>query len=106
LSTSAERACVLVKGWHDSGAIDGVYGPYSKARAEWIKEHLLDSSMQNWSVHELQDFAGAGAPDEPERQELSCTSASTERAPSWDFDKRKPAAFGFAAMAHPSGEDG
>lgn len=45
---------VLVKGWHDSGTIEAVLGPYTKERAEWIKATLLDESTYNWTVIELQ----------------------------------------------------
>jgi hypothetical protein len=48
---------VLVKGWHDSGNIDGVYGPYSWDQANWLLDNIADSSINNWSVIELLKFA-------------------------------------------------
>jgi len=33
---------VLVKGYHDSGTIDGVFGPYTEAHADWLLSTVLD----------------------------------------------------------------
>ena len=55
----ADRTHVLVKGWRDGGTIDAVYGPYSKARCEWLAEEIAGAdgaSVNNWTVIELRDF--------------------------------------------------
>lgn len=45
---------VIIKGWHDSGSIEAVYGPYTQQQATWIHaEFLADSSGNNWTVMKL-----------------------------------------------------
>jgi hypothetical protein len=42
-----EPQWVLVQGYHDSGTIDGVYGPYTEAEADWLLAGPLSSSYGN-----------------------------------------------------------
>jgi hypothetical protein len=44
---------VLVKGYHDSGTIDGVYGPYTEAHADWLLSDLLSNAYGNWTKVKL-----------------------------------------------------
>ena len=44
---------VLVKGWHDSGTLEGVFGPYSQDHAEWLLKEMLDNSTNNWTLMQL-----------------------------------------------------
>jgi hypothetical protein len=45
---------VLVKGYHDSGTIDGVFGPYAEAHADWLLGDLLGGSTYgNWTKVKL-----------------------------------------------------
>jgi hypothetical protein len=53
----AGRTHVLVKGWHESGAVEAVYGPYSEARCEWLRTEFTDGSANHWSTVPLSDFA-------------------------------------------------
>lgn len=48
-----QREWVLVKGWHDSGTIDGVYGPYTEAHIDWLMQGLLEYSSGNWTKIKL-----------------------------------------------------
>lgn len=57
LHTTATADWVLVKGSHDSGTIDGVFGPYSEARAGWLLANMLDTSYSNWTKIELSGLA-------------------------------------------------
>lgn len=43
----------LVKGYHDSGTIDGVYGPYTEAYIDWLLSGLLEYSSGNWTKVKL-----------------------------------------------------
>ena len=52
------RNWVLVKGFHDSGAIDGVFGPYTKEHAEWLLNGMLDRTGFNWTLAEMQAAPG------------------------------------------------
>ena len=45
---------VLIKGYYDSGVIDGVYGPYTKEHAEWLLSGMLECSASNWTLAEMQ----------------------------------------------------
>jgi hypothetical protein len=45
---------VLVKGWHDSGTIDGVYGPYTEERARWLMGGMLEYASANWTLAGVQ----------------------------------------------------
>lgn len=55
------RDHVIVKGWHDQGKIEAVYGPYAKERAEWIYgEFLADGCGNNWTVVKLSDYGADG----------------------------------------------
>lgn len=47
------RCWVLVKGYHDGGTIDGVYGPYTEAHADWLLSGPLDGNYSNWTKHKL-----------------------------------------------------
>jgi hypothetical protein len=61
----ADRRWVLVKGYHDSGAIDGVYGPFTKAHAEWLRDGPMQYAGA-WTLAELQDITREPeAPDDP-----------------------------------------
>lgn len=51
---------VLVKGYHDSGTIDGVYGPYTEAYTDWLLTTVLDCSSYNWTKVKL-----SSGPEEP-----------------------------------------
>lgn len=51
--TEPFRRFVLTKGWHDAPGIDGVFGPYSEAEADWLLA-MMDPPTQNWQKHELQ----------------------------------------------------
>lgn len=53
---------VLVKGQPD-GTILAVYGPYSRARAEWLKTEIADGP--GWTVAALRDFAEPVEADAP-----------------------------------------
>lgn len=44
---------MLVKGWHDQGGVEGVYGLYSEEQADWILRELLDCSSCNWTKARL-----------------------------------------------------
>lgn len=44
---------VLVKGYHDSGTIDDVFGPYSEEYANWLLRKMLDCSPNNWTMVRL-----------------------------------------------------
>jgi hypothetical protein len=44
---------VLVKGYHDSGTIDGVYGPYAEAYADWLLAGPLEFTADNWTKVKL-----------------------------------------------------
>lgn len=49
-----EKRWVLVKGWHDSGNVDAVYGPYEEKYVDWLLSNLLDNSTQNWMKVQLE----------------------------------------------------
>lgn len=51
---------VLVKGYHDSGTIDGVYGPYTEAYTDWLLAEPLGNSYGNWTKVKL-----SSGPEEP-----------------------------------------
>jgi hypothetical protein len=96
---------VIIKGWHDSGTIDGVYGPYSQAEAQWIyEEFLVNGGGNNWTIAKIATFASDEPPPSPEavtekasaRDPASSTAAIIERA--WTRATRPPAApFGFGS---------
>lgn len=89
---------VLVKGMSGTDTISAVYGPYTKAHADWIKTELVSGSYELWTVIELASFAEPPPPAAPaRRQELSCTSASTERRDEHDFETPAVRAFGFTS---------
>lgn len=44
---------VLVKGYHDSGTINGVYGPYAEAYIDWLLGGLLKYTTDNWTKIKL-----------------------------------------------------
>lgn len=44
---------VLVKGYHDSGTINGVYGPYAEACIDWLLAGLLEYTSDNWTKVKL-----------------------------------------------------
>ena len=51
----AQLSCwVLVKGYHDSGTIDGVFGPYTEDYADWLLAEPLSNSYGNWTKVRLQ----------------------------------------------------
>lgn len=52
-ATRGDARWVLVKGWHDSGGVEGVYGPYTEAHADWLLGSLLDGSTHNWTKVKL-----------------------------------------------------
>lgn len=94
---------VLVKGYHDSGTIDGVFGPYTEQYADWLLSDALDCSSCNWTKAKLKNGpepipeTTASAPADASRQELSCTQATTERA--WQPTRQAPvSAFGFTGQ--------
>lgn len=70
---------VLIKGWHDNGQIEAVYGPYTEAQAKWLKDELLTDAMNNWTLAELRDFAEPEGP--AKRDPASTTASSTQLAP-------------------------
>jgi hypothetical protein len=47
------RRWVLVKGYHDSGRIEGVLGPYAEEYADWLLGSVLDCSSFNWTKVKL-----------------------------------------------------
>jgi hypothetical protein len=47
---------VLVKGWHDQGGVEAVYGPFSKPHAEWLLAELLENSAYNWTLAKLSTY--------------------------------------------------
>ena len=49
----ADACWVLVKGYHDSGTIDGVFGPYDEAYIDWLLKGLLEYSSSNWTKVKL-----------------------------------------------------
>lgn len=49
---------VLIKGFHDSGAINGVFGPYTKEHAEWLLNGMLDCTGFNWTLAEMKAAPG------------------------------------------------
>lgn len=58
------RRWVLVKGYRDSGTIDGVYGPYAEEYADWLLAGLLEYHSSNWTKVKLSTGPEApGAPD-------------------------------------------
>lgn len=50
-----EPRWVLVKGYYDTGTIDGVFGPYTEAEADWLLSNALDTSYSNWTKARLSD---------------------------------------------------
>lgn len=52
---------VLVQGYHDSGTIDSVIGPYTEEHADWLLSGLLASSYSNWTKVKL----SSGPKEEP-----------------------------------------
>lgn len=106
---------VLIKGWHDTGTIDAVYGPYTETEARWIYDNFLaDNSMNNWTVTKLDRFTAYTAaaeaaeasstttPDIPQRDPESTLNATTERTPAhqprnWRHTTAQP--FGFGTQA-------
>jgi hypothetical protein len=97
---------VLVKGMSGTDTISAVYGPYTKAHADWIKTELVSGSYELWTVMELASFtetppectsATDAGPAAPARREMSCTSASTERRDEVDFEAKPVRAFGFTS---------
>ena len=44
----------LVKHWHDSGGIDGVYGPFAEDESAWIRDNLIGESMCAWTRMEME----------------------------------------------------
>jgi hypothetical protein len=54
VTSDEEPRWVLVKGWHDQGGIEGVYGLYSEEEADWILSALLDLSSYNWTKARVQ----------------------------------------------------
>jgi hypothetical protein len=48
-----DECWVLVKGWHDQGGVEGVYGPYTEDFADWLLGHLLECSSCNWTKAKL-----------------------------------------------------
>ena len=95
----SDGSYVLVKGMSGSDTIRAVYGPYTKAHADWLKAELLDGTYENWTVIELASYTEPQAPSPaaPARQELSCTSAITDRRDEHDFETPAVRAFGFGA---------
>lgn len=55
-----EPRWVLVKGYHDSGTIDGVYGPYTEEYADWLLGNVLDGTYSNWTKARLSSGPEAG----------------------------------------------
>lgn len=54
LAEPGDARWVLVEGYHDSGAINAVYGPYSEAHIDWLLAGLLQyHSGCNWTKHKL-----------------------------------------------------
>lgn len=51
---------VLVQGCSGSDSIDGVYGPYTEAHADWLLKGPLASSYAYWTKHKL-----SSGPEEP-----------------------------------------
>jgi hypothetical protein len=49
-----------VKGYHDSGTINGVYGPYAEAYTDWLLKGPLEYSSSNWTKVKL-----SSGPEEP-----------------------------------------
>lgn len=50
---------VIIKGYHDQGKVEAVYGPYTQEMAQWYySEFLADGSGNNWTVMKLTDFRG------------------------------------------------
>ena len=52
------RDHVLIKGWHDQGGVEAVYGPYTKPQAEWLLTELLENSTYNWTLVKLSAYRG------------------------------------------------
>jgi hypothetical protein len=46
---------VLVEGYHDSGTINGVYGPYTEAYIDWLLAAPLQYHSGNWTKVKLSD---------------------------------------------------
>ena len=46
---------VLVRSRPD-GPVTAVYGPYTKARAEWLRTEFTDAPERCWTVAQLRDF--------------------------------------------------
>lgn len=42
-----------MKGYYDSGTIDGVFGPYTETHADWLLTRILDCSSYNWTKAKL-----------------------------------------------------
>lgn len=42
-----DASWVLIKGYHDSGTIDGVYGPYTEAYIDWLLAEPLSNGYGN-----------------------------------------------------------
>ena len=63
----APRWFVLVKGHHDSGTIDGVFGPYTEKLCDWLLGNVLDCSSYNWTKVRLQDGPGETAQQRADR---------------------------------------
>ena len=51
--TASDPAWVLVKGVPGSDAIDGVYGPFTEAYADWVLHTLASDSYAYWTRHKL-----------------------------------------------------
>jgi len=46
---------VLVKGYHDSGTIDGVYGPFTRSQVDFLAE-ISDRGVNNYTIMELSQW--------------------------------------------------
>lgn len=49
---------VLVEGCHDSGSINGVYGPYTEAYIDWLLAAPLQYHSGNWTKVKLSSGPG------------------------------------------------
>lgn len=47
------RQWVLVHGQHDSGTIEGVFGPYTEEHADWLLGSMLNATYGNWTKARL-----------------------------------------------------
>lgn len=54
---SAPKDHVLVKHWHDTGGVQEVHGPFTKARAGWLRS-LIGDSTEAWTMVQLKPEQG------------------------------------------------